>query len=321
MTILRRIIVCCAISMAALGAHAKDFPDKPIKFIVPFSAGGSTDITARAVAEAMSKYLGERVVVENRPGAAGSLGAAMVARSAADGYTMLAGGVGPISVVPEVDGNLPYNPSKDLEAVGQITNNDYALVVNSASSFKTVRDLFDAAKARPGQVSYMTTGIGGPLHVSMEYFAKKQDLKLNHIPYQGENQAVTDLLTGRLDVALMSVTAIAPLVKSGKVRPIALMGFKRSPVLPNVPTIRESGYKDFEIPVWLGLFVPKGTPQVAVDKLHSALQKALQQQDVKGRLLELGADPVGGSREEYLTFLSSESVRWKTRVAETGIRR
>lgn len=305
----------------ASSAFAQGFPDHPIKFVVPFSAGGSTDVTARTVGEAMAKDLGQSVIVENRPGAAGTLGAALVAKAPADGYTVLVGGVGPIMVVPELDPSLSYQPSRDFEAIGQITNNDYGWVVNAASPLKTAADLVTTAKQRPGQLSYMTTGVGGPLHVSMEYFTKKQGLSMNHIPYQGESQAMGDLMAGRLDVAVMSLTVAAPQIKAGKVRMISLLSAQRSTQLPEIPTLAEGGFPGYEIPVWLGLFVPAGTPKAAVDKLAAAMQRSLQQASVQARVRDLGAEPVGGTRDEYLAFLTSESARWKTRAAETGIRR
>lgn len=305
----------------AASAVAQGFPDRPIKFIVPFSAGGSTDVTARTVGEAMAKELGQSVIVENKTGAAGTLGAALVAKAPADGYTVLVGGVGPIMVVPELDPSLPYQPSKDFEAIGQITNNDYGWVVAAASPLKTAADLVNTAKQRPGQLSYMTTGVGGPLHVSMEYFTKKQGLSMNHVPYQGESQAMGDLLAGRLDVAVMSLTVAAPQIKAGKVRMISLLSAQRSTLLPEIPTLAEGGFPGYEIPVWLGLFVPAGTPTPAVEKLANAMQKSLQLASVQARMRDLGAEPVGGTRDEYLAFLQSESARWKTRAAETGIRR
>ena len=304
-----------------LPAAAQDYPDRPIKFIVPFSAGGSTDVTARTLGESMARDLGQPIIVENRPGAAGTLGAAQVAKSAPDGYTVLVGGVGPIMVVPELDPALPYKPAKDFEAIGQITNNDYGWVVSASSPLRTAADLVEMAKQRPGQLSYMTTGVGGPLHVSMEYFTKRQALSMNHIPYQGESQAMGDLLTGRLDVAVMSLTVAAPQIKAGKVRMISLLSARRSTLMPDIPTLAEGGFPGYEIPVWLGLFVPAGTPAPAVEKLAAAMQKSLQQPAVQARMRDLGAEPVGGTRDEYLAFLKSESARWKTRATETGVSR
>lgn len=318
-------LVACASAMAlaslATPAASQDFPAKPIRFVVPFSAGGSTDITARTVGDAMGKFLGQSVIVENRTGAAGTVGAAIAAKAAADGYTVLVGGVGPMMVVPVLDPALPYNPARDFEAVGHVTDNDYGWVVSAGSPLKTAGDFVAAAKARPGQLSYMTTGIGGPLHVSMESLARKQGLQLNHVPYQGESQAVGDLLAGRIDVAVMSLTVAAPLMKAAKVRMLTLLSAKRSSLVPEVPTIAQAGYPGNEVPIWLGLFVPRGTPQPVLDRLEQAMAHALQQGDVRTRMKDLGAEPVGGTRGQYRSFLEAESVRWKERIAETGIRR
>ncbi|MFD4837135.1 Bug family tripartite tricarboxylate transporter substrate binding protein [Achromobacter sp. NPDC058515] len=316
-----RIAAVLAVSAFALPAAAQGYPDRPVRFIVPFSAGGSTDVTARTLGEAMAKDLGQTIIVENRPGAAGTLGAALVAKAAPDGYTVLVGGVGPIMVVPELDPSLPYRPSKDFEAIGQITNNDYGWVVSAGSPLRTAADLVDTARQRPGQLSYMTTGVGGPLHVSMEYFAKREGLSMNHIPYQGESQAMGDLLANRLDVAVMSLTVAAPQIKAGKVRMISLLSAQRSTLMPDIPTLAEGGFPGYEIPVWLGLFVPAGTPAPAVEKLAAAMQKSLRQPAFQARMRDLGAEPVGGARDQYLAFLKSESARWKTRAAETGVSR
>ncbi|KCV67015.1 tripartite tricarboxylate transporter substrate binding protein [Bordetella bronchiseptica] len=323
---LRRLLLALAglaLALAGAGesASAQDFPDKPIRFIVPFSAGGSTDITARTIGDEMGKYLRQSIVVENRTGAAGSVGAAIAAKAPADGYTVLVGGVGPMMVVPELDPALPYSPRKDFDPIGQVTNNDYGWVVSADSPLESAADFIDAARARPGQLSYMTTGIGGPLHVSMESLAKKQGLQLNHIPYQGESQAVGDLLAGRLDVAVMSMTAAVPLMKAGKVRVLTLLSAGRASMAPQVPTIAQAGYPGNEVPIWLGLFVPKGTPEPVAEKLYQGMSHALRQEAVRTRMRDLGAEPVGSTRAQFQAFLDSETARWKARIADTGIRR
>lgn len=310
-----------ALSITAAPASAQNFPDKPLRFIVPFSAGGSTDITARTVADAMGKFLGQSIVVENRTGAAGALGAAAAAKAHADGYTVLVGGVGPMMVVPALDPGLSYRPGRDFQAVGHLTDNDYGWVVSADSPLHTAADFVRTARSKPGQLSYMTTGVGGPLHVSMEYLAKQQGLQLNHIPYQGESQAVGDLLTGRLDVAVMSITAAVPLMKAGKIRMLVLLSEKRSSVLPDVPTIAQAGYPGNEVPIWLGLFVPQGTPEPVIDRLYQGMSHALAQPAVRSRMQELGAEPVGGTRVQYQAFLAAETARWQARIAETGIHR
>lgn len=312
------VILLGAVSQQAL---AQGFPERAVRFIVPFSAGGSTDVTARIVGEAMSHYLGQPVVAENRPGAAGAIGAVAVAKALPDGYTVLVGGVGPIMVLPALDAKLAYRPERDLEAIGQITNNDYGVVVKADSALATMADLVHAAKARPGQLSYMTTGVGGPLHVGMEYFAVRQGLALNHVPYQGESQATPDLLSGRLDLAVMSLTVAGPLIKTGKLRMLALLNAQRSALLPEIPTIGEAGFRGHEIPVWLGLFVPRNTPPQAIAALSAAMQKAMAQSDVQQKLLAQGAEPVVASREKYMDFLAHESLRWKTQVKAAGILR
>lgn len=318
---LTHVGVLAIASLLAASAMAGDFPDKPVRLVVPFAAGGSTDVTARVIGNSMAQTLGQPVVVENRTGAAGAIGAAAVAKAPADGYTILVGGVGPILVIPELDARLNYAPEKDLEPIAQVSNNDYGLVVRSESSDHSVKNYVERAKTSPGQLSYTTTGVGGPLHVGMEYFALANGLKLNHVPYQGESQIVPDLLSGRVDLAVMSLTVAGPLMKSGKVRMLALLNKNRSKLEPDVPTIAEAGFAGHEIPVWLGFFVPKGTPDTVVQKLAQATQQAISQNDIRKRMLDQGAEPTPITRNEYVQFLDSERARWKKQIAATGIRR
>lgn len=302
-------------------ALAGEFPDRAVRLIVPFAAGGSTDVTARVLGTAMAQSLGQAVIVENRVGAAGAIGAAAVSKAAADGYTILVGGVGPILVIPELDPRLPYAPEKDFEPIAQISNNDYGLIVRNESPLRSVREYVNEAKSRPGELSYTTTGVGGPLHVGMEYFALANGLKLNHVPYQGESQIVPDLLAGRVDLAVMSLTVAGPLMNSGKVRVLALLSERRSRLEPGIPTISEAGFPGHAIPVWLGFFVPKGTPSPVVQKLAHATSRALAEPEVQKRMLDQGAEPAPGSRDGYARFLDAERKRWKKQIAETGIRR
>ncbi len=313
-------LLIAALSAITFG-WAGEFPDKPVRLIVPFAAGGSTDVTARVLGNAMAQTLGQPVIVENRTGAAGAIGAALVSKSPPDGYTVLVGGVGPILVIPELDAKLPYSPEKDLEPIAQISNNDYGLIVRSESPLRSVKDYVDQARTHPGEHSYTTTGVGGPLHVGMEYFALANGLKLNHVPYQGESQIVPDLLAGRVDLAVMSLTVAGPLAKSGKVRLLALLNQQRSKLAPDVPTIAEAGFPGHEIPVWLGFFVPKGTPDAAVRKLALATERAIREPEVRKRMLDQGAEPTPVSRMQYLQFLDAERNRWKKQITETGIRR
>lgn len=321
---LRRAVLLAGAWFAALASPqvlAADFPEKPIRLVVPFAAGGSTDVTARVIGTAMSSALGQPVVVENRTGAAGAIGAAAVSKAPADGYTILVGGVGPILVIPELDPRLPYAPEKDLEPIAQVSKNDYVLVVRQESPFRALGDYVKQAKAQPGQLSYTTTGVGGPLHVGLEYFAQRHGLQLNHVPYQGESQIVPDLLAGRVDLAVMSLTVAGPLAKSQKVRLLALLNQQRSKLEPEVPTMAELGYAGHEIPVWLGFFVPKGTPDTVLQKLAQATNQAITQPDVQKRMLDQGAEPTPITRAEYVQFLAAERTRWKQQIQATGVRR
>jgi len=302
-------------------AVAQPFPDKPIRLIVPFSAGGATDVIARLVGNAMSPLLGQTVVVENRTGAGGTIAAAAVSRSPADGYTILAGGVTNILVIPELDATLSYKPEKDLAPIAQISTNDYVLAVAHTSPYQSVRDVVNAAKQRPGQLSYATTGIGGPLHVSMEYLARENAFTLNHIPYPGESKMVPDLLSGRVDLAIVSLTLAEPMMKDGRMRILALLSEKRSNLSPDISTIGEAGYPGHEIPIWLGLFVPKGTPEAVMQTLSDAVNRAITEPDIRQRMLAQGAQPISVSRTEFMQFIAAQRQRWRTKIAATGIQR
>jgi len=316
------ILLVCSLPWLKLPhASAQAFPEKPVRIVVPFSAGGATDVITRLVGNAMSPLLGQTVVVENRSGAGGTIAAAAVSRSLADGYTILAGGVTNILVIPELDTTLPYTPEKDLEPIAQISTNDYVLVVAHTSPYQSVRDVVNAARQRPGQLSYATTGIGGPLHVSMEYLARENDLTFNHIPYPGESKMVPDLLSGRVDLAIVSLTLAEPMMKDGRMRILALLSERRSNLSPDIPTIGEAGYPGHEIPIWLGFFVPKGTPQAAIQTLSQTVNRAITQPEVRQSMLSQGAQPVSVSRTEFMQFITTQRQRWRTKIATTGIQR
>ncbi|WP_151448669.1 Bug family tripartite tricarboxylate transporter substrate binding protein [Lacisediminimonas profundi] len=294
------------------------FPEKPITIIVPFTAGGSTDVLARLIAKPMQAVLKQPVVVENKVGAAGAIGAAAVAKSPADGYTIVFGGVGTNIVSPLTVPETPYDPQKDFAPVGQVCTVEYVLVVNANSPIKTFGDLVARAKQNKGAVSYMSTGNKGPLHLGMEYFSKLAGVNMVHVPYKGEAAALPDVISSRVDVGMMTVPFTVPLINDGKLRALAAIGGKRSALLPNVPTVSESGYPSYELPIWIGLSVPAGTPADRIELLNKAMREALKDEDVKKRMLTLGVTAVGSTPAEFAAFLEKERTRWVTMIKSTG---
>ncbi len=311
------VLVGAAWVVAAAPAFAA-FPDKPIVIVVPFSAGGSTDVLARLLAKPMQASLKQPVVVENRVGAAGAIGASSVARSPADGYTVLFGGVGTNIVSPLTVPETPYNPQKDFAPVGQVCTVDYVLVVSASSPIKSFKDLVEKARQRENTVSYMSTGFKGPLHLGMAYLSKMAGIGMVHAPYKGEAAALPDVISSRVDVGMMTVPFTVPLIQDGKLRALANIGGKRSALLPDVPTVAESGYPGYELPIWIGLSVPAGTPQDRIETLNAAMREALADDDVKKRMLTLGVTGVGSPPAEFAAFLEKERSRWVTMIKDAG---
>lgn len=303
----------------ATGAAAATFPQKPVRLVVPFAAGGATDILGRLIGRGMERTLGQPVVIENRPGAAGAIGAAHVAKSDPDGYTMLMAGVGSNIVLNMTQPATPYDAERDLQSVVYVCDVDYVMVVNAASPYRTLPDLINAARANPGARSYMSTGQNGPLHVGMEYLTRRAGVKMIHVPYNGEAPAFGDLIGGRIDVAIMTVPFTKPQIAAGKLRPIATISAQRARGMPNVPTVAEQGYPGYAVPIWNGLSVPAGTPAEAMTVLNRAANAALSDPATTQRMLELGVAPIGGPPADFAVMLRRERARWALMIKETGV--
>lgn len=304
---------------ASSGAMAAGFPQKPVKLIVPFATGGATDILGRLIGRGMESTLGQSVIVENRPGAAGAIGAALVAKSEPDGYTMLMAGVGSNIVLNLTQPATPYEADRDLQSVAYLCDVDYVMVVNAASPYRTLGDLLGAARAKPGTLSYMSTGQNGPLHVGMEYLTQRAKVKMIHVPYKGEAPAFGDLVSGRIDVAIMTVPFTKPQIAAGKLRPIATISAQRARGMPEVPTVAEQGFPGYAVPIWNGLSVPAGTPADAMTVLNRAANAALRDPAIVQRMLELGVAPIGGAPAAFAVMLRRERERWALMIKETGV--
>ena len=305
-----------AFSPAAL---SQAFPSRPLTLVVPFAAGGATDVVARMFASELTGQLGQPVIVENKPGAAGALGANMVARSAPDGHTICLCGGGPMVMLPLLDPKLPYVPTRDLAPVILSHLVDFVVVVRADAPYATLAQLVAAAKAQPGHISYGSTGVGGPAHLGMEYFGRVSGSKYLHVPYKGESGVAADFLGGQIAIGLVSVQQALPMLAAGKVRALAMWTPVRSAVLPKVPTVAEQGYPGFFAGTFVGINVAGGTPGPVIDRLYGAFDAVLKKPAVRAKLEELGFTPMALPPAAYAAFLHREQEKWARVVAETGI--
>jgi tripartite-type tricarboxylate transporter receptor subunit TctC len=305
--------------LAPLGASAADaFPSKTITVIVPFAAGGTTDILARVIGQALNKELGQPVIVDNRAGAGGNIGAALAAKAPADGYTLFMGTVGTHAINQALYKKLQFDPIKDFAPLTRVAMVPNLLVANPGKPYKTVKELIAYAKANPGKVTFGSSGNGSSIHLSGELFNSMAGVQMVHVPYKGSAPAVTDLLGGQIDVMFDNMPSSIQHVRTGKLRPIAVTTARRSPELPNVPTIAEAGVPGYEATSWFGLFAPAGTPAPVVAKLNAAIVKVLAQPDVKKKLAEQGAEPHAETPEQFADFIRKETAKWGQVVKASG---
>lgn len=318
---LRAWAACALATLAVLpSAHAGAYPDHPIRWVVPFPAGGAMDNIARTLGEEMSKSMGQAIVVENRPGAGGNIGAEMVARSPADGYTLLIVANG-MAVNPALYGRLNYDPVKDFAPVSLLAVVPNVLVTNKARKLPaTVPDLIAAARATPEKYSYASAGNGTSIHLAGELFTSLTGVKMLHVPYKGSGPAMTDLLGGQVDYMFDSITSAKPHIDSGKLTPIAVTTTKRSSALPNVPTMAEAGVKGYDLSPWFAAFVPAKTPPAVVARLNQAMVDALAKPSVRTRLAGIGAEPIGSTPAQLGKHLAAETDKWGKLIRERGIR-
>jgi tripartite-type tricarboxylate transporter receptor subunit TctC len=309
----------CLPGMAA--AQSNDhYPSRPIRLIVPFAAGGGTDIQARIVAQEVGKVLGQSVVVENRPGAGGSIGAAFVATARPDGYTLLVGSTGTHSANQYLYSKLPYDPVKDFRPISLLATFDNVVVVPESSGIRSLHELIAAARKNPGKLNYGVTTIGSSSHLAVEKFKRDAGIQANAVPYNGAGQATTDLLAGRLDFMLDLVGTQYGNIQAGKVRPIATTALKRNPVLPDVPTIAESGYPGFSAVGWIGLFGPAAMPPEAVDTLYKAIEKVYATPGFQETMRARSFDATNMPPKQYAEFLDNERQKWGAVVRESNIK-
>ena len=314
----RRTLIAAPLAVAALPARAQAWPSKPLKLVVPFAAGGTTDVVGRVLAEYLGQRLGQNIVVENRPGKGATIGSTQVARAAPDGYTLVVSNVAAHAISPGLYGDLDYDPEKDFVHITLASRNPSVLVVHPSFEARTMKDYVAYARANPGKLAYATSGPGSSNHLLGVMLAKVETLSLIHVPYRGAGPAMQDTIAGTVPSMFDSLPSAAPHIKGGKVRALAVSGEERNPAFPDVPTMRESGYPDLVSYSWFGVSAPAKTPQAIVDRLAAELQVVLKHPDVVKRWQDIGAEASTMTPAQFAAFVKAEHARWTPIVKSSG---
>lgn len=305
-------------SIVASLAYAQAWPGKPIRLVVPFPAGGGTDIIGRELTQKITEASKWTFIVDNKPGSGGNIGIDNIAKSPADGYNLVLGQTSNLAINPSLYAKLPYDPVKDLTPISMVASAPLALVVSANSPLQTLADLVAAAKARPDQINFATSGNGTVAHLATELFKKEAGIKLVHIPYKGAAQGLNDVIGGQVEVYVSSIPTLIGHIKNGKLRALAVTSLKRVDDLPQVPTIAESGYKGFEAVTWFGVLGPAKLPRDITARLNAEINKALQTAELKKKLGDQGADVAGSTSEQFARTVREDMVRWGVVVRESG---
>jgi tripartite-type tricarboxylate transporter receptor subunit TctC len=311
------IVACCAMQSEL---HAADYPARPVRFVVPFPPGGNTDILARTLANALADMWKQQLVIDNRGGAAGGIGTDLVAKSAPDGYTILLGTIGSISINPSIYKNLPYDPLRDLAPITLMSSNPLVMMLHPSVPAKSVKELIALAKARPQALTYGSGGSGTSTHLAVELFKHMAGIQATHVPYRGAALASPALLGGEVSMLFDNLAPALPHIRSGRVRALAVTSTQRSSVLPDMPTVQESGLPGYEVTGWYGVLAPAGTPAAILSKLHADVVSALKLPEVMTRLRNDGAEPVGSTPAEFVQFIRAETKKWAEVVKISGAR-
>lgn len=313
------LVAAIATSTAPATALAQDgYPNKPLRLIVPFAPGGSTDVLARILAEELRSELGQTVVVENKPGAGGNIGGDMVAKAAPDGYTLLLAAAGPTVVNPSLYAKMSYNPAVDLAPVSLLVRDHNLMAVNPAIPATTVKEFIAYAKANPNKLAFGSPGNGTPAHLGGEMFNQMAGVQMTHVPYKGSGPAVSDLVAGHISVMIDNMPALLPQVQAGRLRALAVASDTRATGAPDIPTVIESGLPGYTVTAWKGLMVPAATPPAIIARLQAAAAKVLAKPAVNKRLVELGAEPVGSTPQFFGELITRETKSWAALVKSTG---
>lgn len=311
----------CLLALVAQPAAAEPgYPTKPIRLVVPFPPGGSTDVLARLLAEELRGQLGQTVIVENKAGAGGNIGGDAVAKAPADGYTLLMAAAGPTVINPSLYARMSYNPAKDLRPVTLLIGEPNLMAINPAIPATTVAEFIAYARARPKDLSFGSAGNGSPAHLAGEWFNQITGTSLVHVPYKGTGPAINDLIAGQIAMMIDNMPALWPHVQSGRLRALAVSTERRAAVAPELPTLQEAGVKGLVFSAWKGVMVPAGTPTEIVARLHEANLKALANPEFRKRLVAMGAEPLGSSPEQFAAVIRNETVAWAALVKSTGAR-
>lgn len=315
----RLLVLAAALFAAALPSLAQTWPNRTVKIIVPFPAGGPTDVLTRVLAEKMGGQLGQPVVVENKPGAGGSIGADFVAKSPADGYTLVMATTSTHSIGPNL-GKIAYDPVKDFTPIVWVGNATNILVVSNHVPAANVQELIALARKDPGKLNYATSGIGTISHLTSELFANMAGVKLTHVPYKGTQQSIPDMMSGQVAILFDNVMTAQPNIKAGKVKGIAISSSARSPLVPDLPTVAESGLPGFQSLVWFGLLGPANTPKVVVDRVNAEMNRALQLPDIQARFTQMGFEPAGGTAADFAQAIQRDSQKWSKVIKDAGVK-
>ena len=308
------LALACALPTVA----AADFPDKPIRLVVPQAAGSATDVVARLLGAELGTQLGQTIVVDNRPGGALTLGLDLTAKSAPDGYTLCMGPIGALAITRHMVAKLPYDIERDFQPIALVSRGHLLLAAAPAAPYQTVAELVDDAKKNPGKLSNASSSNGSPGHVGGELFKYMSGTDIVHIPYRGGAAAINDLIAGRVQLMFESLNSIAPHARSGTVRALAVSGERRSPGFPDVPTVAEAGVPGYAAPTWSGVIGPAGIPRSVVDKLNAAINRAINSPAFKERFAAIGDEPAGGSPEDFGNVIRNDSAKWREVVQRSG---
>jgi tripartite-type tricarboxylate transporter receptor subunit TctC len=316
----RQTIAAIATTLALPDVFAQSYPARPIKLISAFAAGGGSDFVARYLAAKLQVSLGQTVIVENKAGAGGTLGTDFVAKSPADGYTLLIGSNGPVALTPALGGKVAYNALRDLQPVAQLTRHPYVLTAAASFPANDVADLIKLAKKQPGHFNYGTPGAASAQHLAIEMLKLQAGIDITHVPYKGGPPALTDMLAGSIHLVTSDINTVMPLIKQGKIKALGVSTPKRSPLLPDTPTFGESGVPGYSVPGWFGALVPAGTPQPIVDRLHAEIAKVMAMPDAQQALGGLGGELLASTPAEFSAFIRSEYQRWRELITKLNIK-
>jgi tripartite-type tricarboxylate transporter receptor subunit TctC len=317
MRFMSMLVAAAAISALPGAVLAQAYPNRPVRVVVAFTAGGTTDIIARTIGQRLSEKLGQPFVIENKPGAGGNIGTESVVRAAPDGYTLIVNSVGPMAVNPTLYKNLAYNPLTDLVPIAQIADVPNVLVVHPSTGVKSMDEFLRYARDNPGKLNYASTGIGTSSHLSGHMLAARAGFQATHVPYKGA-EALKDLLAGRIQFMFATIPSVIAHIRAGTLTALAVTSTQRSRSMPQVPTVAESGFPGFEAGSWFGFFAPKGTPREVIATINAAVNQVIAEKAVDSRLTDEGADPAAGSPERFGAFVAREYEKWRAVVQQAG---